>query len=334
MDSLNQPLFGGPIRYGFSGSILAILENQLLNQNKIEQLKVAENLKEFMRQLSDTVYGHYFDKNIGINDLVEAETLKTKETLYEILPEDIHWFFDKYYRRYDYNNLKMLIKSYFMEREFPLEDLALEGDIPPVNLLHYFEEENFEELPFEINLEELRQSYKKTGELRIIDAALDRQYYREYLDAVEKLGDPFILDYLRKEIDLKNIVIFIRSFKAGLPMEDYLLDGGKIPVEEFLKHKGEGTDVLICDVEFHDYKAVIQDGLSVLDKTGSFTQLETSVRNHLIEMLTETKDIIFTVKPFFGYLIAKEHEIQLIRKLYIHISNHIEFGAERDLVYV
>jgi vacuolar-type H+-ATPase subunit C/Vma6 len=330
-----NPIFGNPGKYGFAGPVLTIFEKEMISQGQVEQLKTAANIKELMRMLSDTVYAHYFEKDIGIDDLVETEIVKIRESLYELIPEKDHWFFDAYYKRYDYNNLKMALKSYFMEKPVPVSELSGAGNIPPEELTGYINDEKFEDIPLEFDFEMLEKEFKDTRELRVIDTVLDKSYYNEYVNAAEKLGDGYFIDYLKEEIDLKNILIFIRANKANLPMEHYLLDGGSIEKTDFTKYAGESSiDALMSDPTFSDYRGIIRDGLGTIDKSGSFAEVETAIRNHLVSLLKEGRDVAFTVKPFIGMLIAKEHEVQLLKKIFIHVSNNIEFGTERDLAYV
>jgi V/A-type H+/Na+-transporting ATPase subunit C len=335
MRVVENPIFGKPGKYGFAGPVLSIFEKEMISQGQVEQLKTAANIKELMRMLSDTVYAPYFEKDLGIDELVETEIIKIRESLYELIPEKDHWFFDTYYRRYDYNNLKMALKSYFMGKPVPVSELSEAGNLSPEELAGYINDEKFDDIPLEFDFESLEKEFKSSGELRVIDTVLDKAYYSEYKNAADKLGDEYFLDYLKEEIDLKNILIFIRTNKADLPMEHYLLSGGSIEKIDFCKYAGDSSvDALMSDSVFSDYRGIIRDGLGVIEKTGSFAEIETAIRNHLISLLKEGRDVMFTVKPFIGMLIAKEHEVQLLKKIFIHVSNNIEFGIERDLVYV
>ncbi|MFP4497760.1 MAG: V-type ATPase subunit, partial [Vulcanimicrobiota bacterium] len=123
MYELNFPVLGKPSKYGFANAVLAILENGLISQNLIDQLKVADSEKELFRMLSETGYGHYLDKNMNIDQIVENETIKTKEELFEILPEEDHWFFEIFFKKYDYNNLKILLKTRFLGVEPSSDEL-------------------------------------------------------------------------------------------------------------------------------------------------------------------------------------------------------------------
>jgi vacuolar-type H+-ATPase subunit C/Vma6 len=235
----------------------------MLSQQQVEQMKSAVNIKDLMRVLSDTVYAPYFDKEMGIDDLVENEIIKTREELYELIPETDQWFFDTYYRRYDYNNLKMVLKSYFMDRPIAVSDLSKAGNIPPEELVEYVHGNNFEDIPLEFDFPSLEAEYRNARELRLIDTILDKAYYEEYVKAARKLGDKNFIEYLTEEIDLKNILIFIRTNKANLPMEHYLLEGGSIEKVDFTKYTGENSvDAIMTDPVFFDYRGIVRDGLS------------------------------------------------------------------------
>ena len=97
---------------------------------------------------------------------------------------------------------------------------------------------------------------------------------------------------------------------------------------------GESLDSLVACPDLYLYRKVITDGLTALEKTSSYSDLETSIRNYIISLLGDVRNVIFSIKPFIGYLLAKEHELNLLKKFFIHITNSMEFGTERDLSYV
>ena len=213
-------------------------------------------------------YGQYLETGLDINQIVEAEIKSTREELYEILPEKIHVFFDVFYRKYDYNNLKMLLKSFFLEREPDPAELSPVGTIPPAELTELFAGAKFEEMNLEFNFEQIDDRMKKTRELRLIDAMIDREYYRELLATARKLGDKFFLDLTRQQIDLKNIIILIRCKKTDLPLETFLLEGGYIDGDVFQTLFGENLDTLVSSPDLYLYRKVISEGLSTMEKTG------------------------------------------------------------------
>jgi len=333
MYELDFPVLGEPSKYAYANAVLAIMEKKLLNQSQLDQLRVAGSMKEFTRMLSETGYVSYLEEGKEISDILEIEMIRTRDELYEILPDEIHWFFEVFYRKYDYNNLKMLLKSNFLERSFPLDELSRVGTILPVELQELVEGEKFDELPFEVDFDYIENSMSRSRELRLIDAVLDKAYYNELLGAAGKLGDSFFLDFIKQQIDLKNIVIFIRCKRTGLVLERFLLDGGYIDLDVFERYSGENMDILTSSSDFYMYRSIIEKGLISLKKSSSYGELETAIRNYFISLLTEVRHYFFTVKPFIGYLLAKEHELNLLKKFYIYISNLLEFESERDLSY-
>lgn len=332
---LDFPVMGEPSKFAFAHAVLAKMENRLLSQSQLDQLRVADSMMEFNRMLSETEYGSYLETGESIEDIVEKELIKTREELYEVLPDEVHPFFDIFYRKYDYNNLKMLLKAHFLDRQHPMDDLSRAGSIPVENLLACIEDDDSEEgmhCPFDFK--DIEEAMKKSKELRTIDAILDRAYYTELYETAVKLKDRFFIDFVKQQIDLKNIIIFIRCKKTEVPLYDYLLEGGYIEEDVFEKYAAENLDTLTSTPEFYYYRDLLRNGLSALAKTNSYAELETAIRNHMIFVLAQGRDVFFTVKPFIGYLLAKEHELNLLKKFYIYISNHLEFGSERDKSYV
>ncbi len=328
------PVVGEPSKYAFANACLAIMENRLLTQSQIDQLRVADSMREFERMLSDTVYIGYLEDKLPIGEIVERELIRTRQELYEILPSEVIPYFDVFYRKFDYNNLKILLKARLLGRPHTERDLSRAGTIDPAELYEYFVDEKFDELPFPIDVEALDSEVRRKWELRIVDAEVDKAYYKEYLNKLKSLGDPIITDAIKQEIDLKNILIFVRCIKAGISPDRYFLEGGYISPETFMDNEGEGIDVIMTKSDFVEYRSIIAKGLSSLEKTGSYSDLETAIRNYLVWLLAEVRDHFFTIRPFIRFLIAKFHEINVLKKLYIHVKEGLEFGLERDRVYV
>lgn len=333
---MDYPVIGEPSKYAYANAYLAYLENKLLTQSQFDQLRVANSIREFERMLSDTIYAGYFEDltDVDIKQVVIEETLNTKREIYEILPDAAIRYMNVFYRKFDYNNLKILIKSRLLGRPQTKEDLLKIGVEDPGELFELFTNENFEDLPFNLDVEELLERVRKSWELRTVDAEVDRAYYRELLETMNSLNDNLILDYFKQVIDLKNILTFIRCVNTGLRPSGYLLEGGDIPLDVFSKYEEEGTDVLITSTDFVNYRSLIAGGLRTLDKVGSYSALETDIRNYMVSILAEFRDHFFTIRPFIRYQYAKQHEINLIKKMFIHLKNKIEFGAVRDRVYV
>lgn len=330
----NYPLMDNAEKYAFACARLALLEKTLLTQGQVNQLKMASSLQDLAKMLSDTGYAGLLESHEDISHIIDGEILKFKKELYEIVPADDYWVLDIFFRRYDYNNLKICLKTYLTGRDIPVSELSKTGCLPPEELTEFFQETRLEWIPFPIDFFAIKESYEKDGEIRIVDVIADKAYYDELLSAMKKLNDDFFLDYANKLIDLKNIIIFTRCKLNKLSVKDFLLEGGYMEKDAFLKLAEEpNIDVAFTSPDFRIYKDVFQRGLEVLEKTGAYTVLETDIRNYLMSMLTEVQDCIFSLKPFIGYLLAKEHEINLLKKIYIHIHNHIDFGKEPDLVY-
>lgn len=328
------PVVTPTTKYAYAGSRLAILEKDLLEQSQFDQLKLATSVTELAKMLADTVYAGKFEGNPEIIKIVEEELQRLKENMYELAPYEDLWFYDAHFRKYDYNNLKICIKAYLMEKEIPIEDLSHVGELSPDELVSYFRDEKTAWLPFPVSFEVIADEYKREKEMRLVDSYIDRIHYSELLRNAIKLKDEFYFDFLQQQIDLKNLLIFIRCKTTGLPIERFLLRGGYLSSDAFEKFSEEPhIEVAFASSEFQNYRDVYNKGLETLEKTGSYAELETSFRNYQISLLREAQDEFFSIRPFIAYLYAKEHEINLIKKVYIHVHNGIEFGKERDLLY-
>jgi vacuolar-type H+-ATPase subunit C/Vma6 len=334
MQQKEYSVFAQDADFVHGGSQLALLEKEMITQAEYELYRNASNLQELAKLLSDTVYAGRFETGKSIDELIEEDTISYRDDLYSLVPAKVHSLLDAFFRKYDYNNLKISLKTKLADREIKPEDLSRAGTMTPEEIIACFDEDRKEPIPFRVDIEGITNLYKREKEMRTVDAICDRAYYSELLDTVYEFGDPFLLDYIHQMIDLKNILIFIRCKNTGLPQEKFLLSGGYIDDEAFALQESEtGYESVLTTSDFQKYREILVKGVESLQKTGSYAELETSVRNYLISEIMDLQDNFFSMKPFIGYLLAKEHELGLIKKIYIHIKNNIPFGKEKDRLY-
>ncbi|MCE1247034.1 MAG: V-type ATPase subunit [Firmicutes bacterium] len=315
-------------------SQLALLEKELISQSAFEQYQSASDLQDLAKLLSDTVYAGKIESCKTIDKLIEDETIRFRDELYSLVPEKKHNILDAFFRKYDYNNLKICLKTILAGRELNSSDLSTAGTMTAVEIIGCFDEERKDPIPFDVDIEEIKNLYKKEREMRSVDALCDKAYYKELVETIGDTGDEFLTDYIRQMIDLKNILIFIRCKNTGLPQSKFLLSGGYISTAVYDIYESEaGYEAVLTISDFQPYREVIAKGIEALRKTDSYAELETSVRNYFLVLISDLQDSFFSMKPFIGYMLAKEHELGLIKKLYIHIKNRIPFGKEKDRLY-
>lgn len=89
--------------------------------------------------------------------------------------------------------------------------------------------------------------YKKHYDLAAVDTVFEQVKWRLMLDRAEKLDSPFILDYVRHAIDMRNLDLTLRVKRLNRPasvLEDSFLPGGHLKREVFLDFYPLKTDAL------------------------------------------------------------------------------------------
>lgn len=146
---------------------------------------------------------------------------------------------------------------------------------------------------------------------------------------------PFLQDFIKRFIDLYNIKTFLRIAYRRLPIETLkinLIEGGYIPKIEFInpvrelylrneifsngvKRFGKGWDGL--------YYEVIKDGIEQMEKEGSFSILERQIDNYLMSIMRPARYMFFGPEPVFGWCLAKEKELGLLKLILLAKINNI-----------
>ena len=88
--------------------------------------------------------------------------------------------------------------------------------------------------------------------LEVMENALDMQYFADALSAVRKEeASPQLLNYLRMEIDHRNIINLFRSIRMGMTNEqrqDIIIPGGRINSSTMIQASGAETDQELVDI--------------------------------------------------------------------------------------
>ncbi len=155
----------------------------------------------------------------------------------------------------------------------------------------------------------------------------------ETLILSQKLGYPFITDYLRHKIDLGNLKIFCRAKYLELSLENWvalLCEGGFLDTqvlrESFDLSFGEVGEKLHAS-SYHSVWIVATDEL--LEKE-TFIALEREFADFLMIYLKKAMYIVFGPEPIFAYAQAKKMELRLVRILGVGKINQIPANTLKE----
>ncbi|NLK65557.1 MAG: V-type ATP synthase subunit C [Tissierellia bacterium] len=303
--------------YLYSTSRVKSIEKHMLTRERAEKMIEAKTMEDAIRVLDDCYYGYLNEITDFENyeNLLIEEHKKTYDFIKSIAPDPEH--FNIFLYPYDYHNLKVLMKSEYLNKENT--DILVDTGTIELNILkHALKERSFSDLTENMGkaLNEIIEDFPKTRDPQLIDIILDRFCFDEMLKAAAKTNNQFIIDYVKMQIDSNNIKTYVRLRKMKKSWDFFskvFLQGGNIHEHIFIRNYDEPFEKFGELLLAYDFKDVFLEGTEALAETGKFTKLEKLLDNKLVEHVKSAKYFPYGIEALAGYLIAKDNEIKIAR---------------------
>ncbi|MDF0590584.1 V-type ATP synthase subunit C [Candidatus Methanocrinis natronophilus] len=328
MPVLRLPKFGQPVKYAYITGRVRAMKTKLI-PHEMYQRMLGMDIPEITRYLEETQYKEEIDlmaKDHSGAELVEYATFanlaKTYKKLLRVSIDEPEFLILEYLRRWDIWNIKTILRGKF----YGASDEEIMKYLVPAGELDL---EFLEGLAKKERIEEVVQAFDGTdyyealtqydGEmLSSVENALDKLYYFRMERAVGgtlSVGGGLLLKYVRKEIDVKNLVTLFRMNKAGIEaavIQDNLLAGGKLH-EEFSRMAGQSYNEFVRGLEGYPFWGAISD---VVAEGGSVSRIEARLRAYLVRYAWALSNYHpLSILPVLGYIVSKETEVSNIRKI-------------------
>ncbi len=324
-------------RYTYAVGRIRALEARLLNKSQFEGLIAARDAPEALRTLSDTDYGPFLSELKKARDFEVAlnEELKSVLRIVSDLSRDTE-LTDIFRLRYDFHNLKVLLKIKCLSHQspdtnhLPLMDVGL---IEAAKLKKIIEGDDYRELPRELRTaaEKAIKAFEETHDARRIDIILDREMFALFSQRTRDSGHPFLREYFRMYFDLINIKNFLRVKELKLDrsfFEEAFLEGGSLGKSLFLKSYEESINNFASALSPTLYGALVSAGIKYWQENRSWSELERLADNYLFSYLRRAKYVVFGLEPLIAYLLVRENEIKVLRIIMVGKLN----GLPADLL--
>lgn len=313
-------------RFARAVGTIRVLETSLLNRQAMTRLLDASDTEELYKHLSDTDYGRHL---AGPDDIHEFEGFLAKELdrvldVLRRMSPDIKWI-DLFSRRYDFHNLKMVIKARELAED-PASVLGPCGIVDKSVLQEAAREKNYDKLPDEIkNAALLIESQLEAGaNIQMVDILADCALYG-YL-CRETAGDIFLGGLVRIYCDLINLKTFLRIRNIGgslALLKESLLPAGELDHRRFTGAFDTGLEEFSQSLSATSYAYVVTAGIGDFIKDKTFSTLEKLSDNYILEFLAQSKTVAFGKEPLVNYLLLKENEMKTLRILLVGKLNHL-----------
>lgn len=316
-------------------SRLRVLEKRLLNKIKIERMIDSSSADEALKVLGETEYSSLMGDVKRAEDyeiLLQKELKRVYKLMYDVTPESS--IIDILGIKYDYHNIKVLLKAKALSKEF--DDLIMPmGIINPSSLKEAILSGNFKNLPeqFKNAIKLSEDKYKESKDPQVIDIIVDKYMYEDMVQRAEKIEEKFIVEYVKENIDFINIRTLLRVKMQDKPLnflKEVLLKGGYIDIKFLESLYNDTVENITTKLASKRYTDVIKEGLGEFMESGKLTLFEKLFEDHIMAHIKKGKLVHFGPEPLFCYVLAKETEIKIIRIIMVAKLNNVQSSVIRE----
>lgn len=318
--------------YGQSVVTIRVLEKRLLTKNRIERMIESETCEEVLKLLSETEYSQDMTDIQNIRDYEKILKRETERvfSLVRNMSKNKE-VVDILSLKYDYHNLKVLIKSKVFEKDNT--NLLMNAGTIDITKFKTKSETQSLDLPEEIleAIAEIKKEENLTPQK--IDIIVEKYYFKNLVNLSKKIDVKVITDYVKGLIDFQNIITLFRVQKQNRDakfLDSVIFEGGTISKDKIVASLNDSSETILNKFKKEKLGPYLVKGVEVFNETKRLSEFEKISDNYLMELNKESKYIVFGPEPLFTYLVAKEREINAIRLIMVSKINNISSEKIRE----
>ena len=310
--------------YLYLSSRIKGMQKDMLGTEGLRRLANSKNDEEASKILEDSGFRDYIPGDLNsLEDCMDKRRHEMFNILYTYSPNKE--IIDVFRLKYDYHNLKSIIKANAMgeSAEGYLSDAAI---IEPAKLLVIMREKlyhQFSPIMRDAVIESI-DILSRTGDPQLSDMVLDKAYYSEMIEKAQLSDSLFLKGLVSLMIDLANLRIIIRAKRAEKSY-DYLkrslMDGGNVSVSGLLGEINPDWIVSKFAGEYLSSAAVVAAGALTGEKPMAL--LDKECDNAVVNYLKASRLVAFGEAHVIAYLIAFENEIVAVRMIMTARKAHL-----------
>jgi len=328
--------------YAFANGIVKKLDKEIMTREFMDTLLKANDISSALKILNES---EFIQTNFDINHPELYENTLNQELLYyysiiknisKVSP--FHFLYFTFASKYDFQNLKIIIKSKYLKKDVSDELISKINTIDPMKLKSAIYEEKFEDIPgsFEFLIKKTFEEFQKHRDPEKIDFILDKERYLMVLNKIKEVEiiepeELFLKRFIRINIDLNNIVNCIRAKIRGEKKNytrEFIIPEGDFKIDKIIEIYDSPLTSWIEKLNNTDYKNIIESGINAYQKNNSLMELEKFKDNFILNFTKIGKYITFGIEPLIGFITAKENDIKNIR---IILSGKLNKNSENKI---
>ena len=313
--------------YAFANGNIKALEKGLLNKDILDRMIKSSDIVSALKILTESDLNDYsFDLNnpSDFENSLNQELLHTYDIIKSISQvSTFNFLYFTFASKYDFLNIKILIKSKYLKKEFSNDLISPIGTIDIEKLKLAIRDEKYEDIPdsFEFLIKKTFSEYNKFKDPEIIDFVLDRERYIMIFNKIREIEiieteELFLKRFFNINIDLNNIIncirVKIRGEKKAF-IKEFLIPEGDFKIEKIIEIYDSPLSSWFEKLKYTDYKDIVELGVNYFQKNNSLMELEKLRDNFILNFSKIGKYITFGIEPLVGFITAKENDIKNIR---------------------
>ena len=332
--------------YAFANGSVKSLEKGLLNKDILDRMIKSGDIVSALKILSESDLNDY---SFDLNNPSDFENSLNKELLhtYDIIKSisqvsTFNFLYFTFASKYDFHNIKILIKSKYLKKDIPNELLSPIGTIDIEKLNFAIKDEKYENIPdsFEVLIKKTFSEYNKFKDPEMIDFVLDKERYVMIFNKIREIEiieveELFLKRFININIDLNNIINCIRTKIRGEKkafIKEFLIPEGDFKIEKIIEIYDSPLSSWCEKLIYTDYKNIVETGVNYFQKNNSLMELEKLRDNYILNFSKIGKYITFGIEPLIGFITAKENDIKNIRIILSGKLNKLSPGQIKERV--
>lgn len=313
--------------FPFAAARVRSKENSLLTKEQLLRMNEAESPEAAMALLAEYGYETGDLAPEEYEKCIQKELDKACAFVEEVTPDKAAT--DMFFLRFDYHNLKVILKSKYRGVGGAVRNLVNRGTIDPREMLENVHEKRYSAFPKEMKeaLADIDRRFSVKPDVSYLSFALDRAYAAQITAMAKKAKNPVVSEYYRTLFDFSNITSVLRLKRAGASRDAYersMLPGGHIDEYALAKTYDMAEDEALAGLCRGTYARELTAAYENYKSTGSFDMFKKAEDEALIRMASSGRNDMFSAAPVLAYLILKSKEAEAVRMVMVGKLNGME----------
>ncbi|MEA2015995.1 MAG: V-type ATPase subunit [Actinomycetota bacterium] len=335
MEQINYNIRDDDIRddnfYLFTCAELKARELEFLDKSKIDRISKSKNLKEFIKNLGDTVYSGYLselEESRSFAGVIAGEYSGFAEYLSGRLKSSHRHVREILFFEEILHNLKIVFKSIILDEGH--RELFMPLFYSYEKLKRAAEERKYNGLSRSVSAtlryaSEMMES-KEEKDYRILEFKIEKFYLNEVFKSFGELDSRLIKEYMKHLIDILNIKNIYRSKYLGEEMDPgyFLHDNGYLPVDLMMKLGKSGLDDFLKKMKGTGYGSMVARCADALDSNRKFFYFEREEDLFYMNILEPLKYTVSNVEKIFKFFLRKKMELKSLNIIFTGVLYNVD----------